>query len=147
MSQFQGQGTYIRMHFGLVDGHCSLWKKGNKYPPQGSHTLQLPFRFKLPDILPPSCDYPCYLAGSQGRATVRYFVELVAKRSGLHRNRRISSIFPVLPRDAAGAFAHTTLILRGWPGTWRRTQTTKEIRKGFYGDHSRVEVTVSRPAV
>lgn len=142
ISQFQGQGTCIRKHVDLMDDRRLLWKNGDTYPPQGTHILRLPFQFKLPDILPPSCDYPCYLAGSQGRGTVGYFVEVVGKRSGLHRSRKASSVFPVIPWDTAGASVHAGLIVRGWSGNWRETRETKDIRKGFRGERSKVEVTV-----
>ena len=79
----------------------------------------------------------------QARGTVGYFIEVNGARLGLHRSRKISQAFPVVPWNTAGAASHAHLTVYGWSGRWKTLQQTKDIRKGFRGERSRVEVSVS----
>ncbi|KIP10613.1 hypothetical protein PHLGIDRAFT_65373 [Phlebiopsis gigantea 11061_1 CR5-6] len=147
VTQFQGRGTYVRKHADLTYEERLLWKTGDAFPKASSPTLRLPFQFKLPDVLPSSCDFPCFLSGMQARGTVGYFIEVTGARLGLHRSRKISHAFPVVPWNTAGAASHAHLTVYGWSGRWKTLQQTKDIRKGFRGERSRVEVSVRVPDI
>ncbi len=115
------------------------------YPPPDTDILRIPFNFTLPSVLLPSCDY----GGSGSKvARVRYFIEVVGKRPGIWRfNERLVTAFPVLPPSNQGAQLRE--VLQGaWQGPWRTIVEDKVIRRGIWGEYSRVHVSVSRmPAV
>ncbi|KAJ7810750.1 hypothetical protein B0H14DRAFT_2607035 [Mycena olivaceomarginata] len=57
-----------------------------------SDVVSLPFRFTLPEDLPPSFAFGSY------SATVRYSLEVVGERPGVfHRNRRVRRVLVVMP--------------------------------------------------
>lgn len=126
----------------LIHKTESVWWKGsNTYPSPGSHTLRIPFRFVLPDILPPSC-----VVADVGRrwwGTVGYTVALVGKRPRLRLNRRVLSPFPVLPHHAQGAGIRSALNMPGgWSGDWTKIRRQNKIRRGLWGEYATVEGTV-----
>lgn len=108
------------------------------YPAQGSQTLRLPFRFTLPQSLPPSFQD----SGFDWHGTVGYAIEAVGERPGLHFNRKAHLAFPVIPHNGQGAALRSTLS-GGWAGPWKTLQQKGEIRRGLWGDYSNVLVNVS----
>ncbi|KAI0345935.1 hypothetical protein BDW22DRAFT_1353570 [Trametopsis cervina] len=140
-----GQNTYVRHdRVYLAHEEVSLWKQGDGvYPPPDSDTLKLPFTFTLPENLLPSCQY-----GGGGRmGTVGYFIQVVGKRPGVLRiNDRQGSPFPVIQSLSAGAQMREALR-QGWQGRWKTITDEKEIRRGLWGDYSRVKFTLVLPDV
>lgn len=131
-----------RLQVPLIHENISLWEQGvgtSSYPSPGSDILIRPFSFKLPSTLLPSCEYGglnTYVCN------VRYFVQVVGRRPGkLKLNERHLVAFPVLPALASGAKLRET-FQQGWRGPWRATAQEKNVRRGIWGDHSHVKVTV-----
>lgn len=126
----------------MAKENISLWSSSSGvYPPPDSDILEIPFTFKLPASLPPS--FECVGATKSEKAHIRYGIAIVGKRPGvLRHNQRITKGFPVLPPDPSGAELREALQ-RGWTGPWRTSVDKKQIRKGLWGDHSEVEMTVS----
>ena len=116
----------------------SIWRKGAAYPAPGDNVLKLPFSFELPPRLPPSSHYQT----ANEFATVAYSLKIVGVRPGLHFNKRIVRPIPVLPWNVGGAELSQQLRM-GWLGEWRYTQFVKSVRKGLWGDYSRVTAMVS----
>ncbi|KAJ6451707.1 hypothetical protein C8R47DRAFT_1229712 [Mycena vitilis] len=82
--------------------------------------LSFPFRFTLPDNLPPSF---CCGKYSPPDATIRYSLEAIGERAGkFHRT--------------AG---------QGWTGRWNVTEKHEKLRTGIWGDYSHVHATLSLP--
>ena len=116
----------------------SLWTPGSAYPPPGSDTLRVPFTFKLPESLPPSFHYGGFTRGQSGN--IRYSLTAVGVRKGaLNLNKRHRIPLAVLPRDETGAALKAEHATHGWKSF------TKEdsIRRGLWGDYSKVHVEVS----
>ncbi|KAJ3557999.1 hypothetical protein NM688_g1171 [Phlebia brevispora] len=128
----------------LVRDSTTLWRHGEAYPPPGTDILKLPFRFTLPSRgIYPSCsfDNKYDLCGK-----VIYWVEVNARRTGLHLNKCIPRIFPVLPLDTPGAQLSRALR-SGWEGPWRQYQEVRAIRKGMWGEYSNAKWMLKLPAV
>ena len=96
--------------------------------------MRLPFRFTLPvDQLPPSFKFQ----SSWQWAHVKYSVCAVGARKGrLTPNRRHRVPFPVLPIDELG----TSVRKAGETQGWKRFSNEDSIRKGLWGDYSKVQV-------
>ena len=120
----------------LAHDTISLWSRGGAYPNPGTDVLRLPFSFTLPaEQLPPSFKFQ----SSWQWAHVKYSVTAVGARKGrLTPNRRHRVPFAVLPRDEAG----TALRLGDATHAWRRFDKEDSIRKGLWGDYSKVHVEV-----
>ncbi|KAI0802071.1 hypothetical protein BC629DRAFT_1284933 [Irpex lacteus] len=133
-----------RVH--VAKENISLWSSSSGvYPPPDSDILEIPFTFKLPASLPPS--FECVGATKSEKAHIRYGIAIVGKRPGvLRHNQRITKGFPVLPPDPSGAELREALQ-RGWTGSWRTLMDKKQIRKGLWGDHSEVEMTLVIPDI
>jgi hypothetical protein len=130
--------TRYTQRIDLVRENVSLWRKGSAYPPPDSHILKLPFRFVLPNSLPPSCQH----SGFRWEGTIGYVLEVVGERPALHFNHRVLRSFPVLPVDSQGASIASALSA-GWTGRWNTYEHKNEIRRGIWGDYSHVQATVS----
>lgn len=139
----QSSGNSTSTHRGKIDlchSNISLWQQGSLLCPQpGTHTLQLPFRFTLPQKLPPTCSY----FGHRWEGSVSYSVEAVGVRSRLLPNRRVLHAFSVLPSDIMGAGLHAVIRAEGWTGGWTTIQKSRKIRRGLWGTYSDVSATVS----
>lgn len=121
----------------LVQVDSSLWSRGSAYPPAGSDVLRVPFSLSLPDQLPPSFHMRHY--GAKG--DIRYSICAVGVRKGLlNLNKRHLVPLTVLPRDELG----TQLKAENATHAWKTFRKEDRIRKGFWGDYSKVEVEVSR---
>ncbi|KAJ7037960.1 hypothetical protein C8F04DRAFT_386297 [Mycena alexandri] len=119
--------------FSSVD---SLWTPES--PDTGSDVVSFPFRFKLPDDLPPS--FYCW------EGTIRYSLEVVGERPGkLHRNRRARKIFSVTPAASQSQLLTKESLRQGWTGPWKETKHEEKIRHGIWGEYSHVYATLSIP--
>lgn len=114
-----------------------LWKRGEHNSAAGTHSLRIPFSFKLPADIPPSC----YV--SVGGTTVRadYKVQAIGVRSGLHRNEKVEYGLKVFTPDDVGAPIKARLK-GGWPGPWATKTARRRIRKGLWGSHADVQIEV-----
>ena len=140
----QGKSSVTsRQRVGLIRQNVSLWARGSAYPPAGTDILRLPFRFTLnPSQQLPSAHY----AGSWKRGGVGYSVEVVGVRIGLHFDKRLSLPLSVLPSDTKGANLSQELR-SGLVSASRNIDFKKHIRKGIWGDHSKVHATVSQASL
>ena len=120
----------------LAHDTISLWSRGGAYPSPGTDIMRIPFRFKLPsEQLPPSFKFQ----SSWQWAHVKYSVTAVGARKGrLTANRRHRVPFAVLPHDEVG----TALRLENATHGWKRFENQDSIRKGLWGDYSKVHVEV-----
>ncbi|RDX41137.1 hypothetical protein OH76DRAFT_1467291 [Lentinus brumalis] len=119
----------------LVDTSRVLWTYGAEYPPPGSDTLRLFFRWKLPDNLPPST----YYSGHLKAASVVYSLETVGLRRGvLKSDKKIHTPLVVLQSDSVG----TQLPLGLSDVPWKKFYREQKVRKGFWGVSDPGTVTV-----
>ncbi|KAJ7871521.1 hypothetical protein B0H14DRAFT_218794 [Mycena olivaceomarginata] len=106
--------------------------------------LNLPFQFFLPVDLPPS--FHCSVLDRKG--VISYAIEVVADRPGIFkRNRRIASVFPVVPPAAPQDVAIQQFLLQGWSGEWKAVVHEDRIRRGIWGDYSVVKTKLVMPAL
>lgn len=140
----QGQTSVTsRQRVDLIRQNVSLWARGSAYPPAGTDVLRLPFRFTLnPSQQLPSAHY----AGSWKRGGVGYSVEVVGVRTGLHFDKRLSLPLSVLPPDTKGASLSQELR-SGLVSAWQSIEFKKDIRKGIWGEYSKVHATVSQASL
>ncbi|TBU44361.1 hypothetical protein BD309DRAFT_40826 [Dichomitus squalens] len=132
--------TTLREVHPLVFSNLSLWSHGGEYPAPGSDILRLPFRFRLPDMLPPSFQY----SGFQKSASVLYSVTVVGVRSGTFQmNRRIRVPLVVLPRDVHGMQVRQAIPSSGF----RTVYVEEKIRRGLWGDYATARVEFSLPDI
>jgi hypothetical protein len=128
----------------LVHEHIQLWQRGEAFPSPGSHTLTVPFTFRLPVNLPPSF----HADGAAKSGNITYYLEVVAFRPGLfHPNRRVRAVIAVLPMGTPQVVQLRSQLTSGW-GTdmpWISLPYKEPIRSGVWGDYSQVEVTVRPP--
>lgn len=119
----------------LAHDDVTVWTRSGPYPPPGSDTIRVPFRFVIPGRIPPSFSYWKFFEG----AHVRYSVAAVGMRKGaLTIDRRHLIPLPILPRDEAGAAVKDAYSSHGW-----KTFTAEDkIRRGLWGDYSKVHVEV-----
>ncbi|KAM5536525.1 hypothetical protein V8D89_009802 [Ganoderma adspersum] len=125
----------------LAHDQISLWSRGGAYPDPGTDIMRFPFRFTLPvDPLPPSFKFQ----SSWQWAHVKYSVCAVGARKGrLTPNRRHRVPFPVLPIDELG----TSVRKAGETQGWKRFANEDSIRKGLWGDYSKVHVELALPDI
>ncbi|KAI0087767.1 hypothetical protein BDY19DRAFT_994662 [Irpex rosettiformis] len=127
----------------LIRDDIVLWDQNSGIaPPPDSPILRLPFRIQLPEDLPPSCDIGSY--SKYGK--VGYYLEAVGKRPGLHFNKKDLVPFPLLPSSSLGAQLKDVLE-QGWHGPWKIFDQGDEIRRGIWGEHAHVKVTLALPDI
>ncbi len=120
----------------LVYVSLDLWTQGSAYPLPGTDTLRLPFRFRLPDNLPPSFHY----SGWQKSAYVLYELTVVGVRPGTFQfNKKLRMPLAVVPKDTIGKNLGNGIASLGW----RKGERTEKIRRGLWGDYSTAHVEVS----
>lgn len=115
-----------------------IWSPGTVYPDAGSHTVNLPFSFQLPDNLPPSFHFSAF--GRRG--AISYSIEVVGKRPGIQRNRRIGRVFPIVPAATHPQVEASRLLADGWSEHWKKINAEDNVRQGLWGSYSRVEIAV-----
>ncbi len=119
----------------LVRDDLSIWSRGGAYPPPGSNTLRVPFSFTLPEQLPPSF----HVRKFDPKGDVRYSLSAVGVRKGLlNLNKRHVVPLAILPKDELGAELKAAHATHGW----KTFQKEDRIRKGLWGDYSKVHVEV-----
>lgn len=124
----------------LVNESISVWQRDAEYPAAGEDVLRIPFALTLPVQLPPSFIYSRIFE----KAMIRYSVSAVGARKGLFTpNKKHRVPLAVLPRDTAGA------EIRAENATHTMKTTSKEdhIRKGLWGDYSKVRVELALPDI
>ncbi|KAM5542507.1 hypothetical protein V8D89_003966 [Ganoderma adspersum] len=124
----------------LANDDVCVWTRSGPYPPPGSDTVRVPFRFTIPERIPPSFSYWTIFQGTH----VRYSVAAVGVRKGaLTVNKRHLIPLPILPRDEVGAAVKDAYASHGW-----KTFTAEDkIRKGLWGDYSKVHVELALPNI
>ncbi|KAJ7099456.1 hypothetical protein B0H15DRAFT_547524 [Mycena belliarum] len=126
----------------LVHSDLTLWTQGAAFPKAGSHVLSCPFRFQLPDNLPPS--FHGSLPSRSG--IISYSLEVVGDRPGLFRsNRRIRRIISVLPAASQTQLVVTEALRQGWMGQWKTFTQSEQLRTGLWGDYSHAHAILSLP--
>ncbi|KAJ7185446.1 hypothetical protein C8R46DRAFT_379489 [Mycena filopes] len=134
--QYGQVGMVHKETFPLFSSVDSLWT--SETPDTGSDVVSFPFRYKLPEDLPPS--FYCW------EGTVRYSLEVVGERSGiLHRNRRARKVFSVTPAATQSQLLTKESLRQGWPGPWKEIKHEEKIRQGIWGEYSHVYATLSIP--
>ncbi|KAH9937914.1 uncharacterized protein BXZ73DRAFT_100129 [Epithele typhae] len=126
----------------LIREDITAWARGAGPHGPDSDTLAVPFSFTLPPDLPPSFHHVG--VGYSDVGTVRYSIAAVGVRKGrLRTNKRHRVPLAVVPEDAVGA------RIKAAPGAHQRKTYRREerIRKGLWGDYSRVEVELSLPDI
>ncbi|KAI1791033.1 hypothetical protein LXA43DRAFT_1013091 [Ganoderma leucocontextum] len=113
----------------LAHDDASVWTRSGPYPPPGSNTIRVPFRFIIPERIPPSFSYWTIFQG----AHVRYSVAAVGVRNGaLTVNKR-----------HVGSAIKDAYASHGW-----KTFTKEDkIRKGLWGAYSKVHVELALPDI
>ncbi|KAJ7099487.1 hypothetical protein B0H15DRAFT_548865 [Mycena belliarum] len=126
----------------LIKSSKTLWDRGTAFPDPGSHVLDLPFQFKLPENLPPSF----HICGCHHEAVIRYGIEVVGHRPGrLRKDRRIEKSLTVLPAASPAQVLAKRTLKQGWGGPWKTFFLDQKIRQGIWGDHSHVRIEVKMP--
>ncbi|KAJ7125247.1 hypothetical protein C8R44DRAFT_135092 [Mycena epipterygia] len=126
----------------LVHSNLSLWKQGGAFPEAGSHILACPFRFQLPENLPPS--FHC--SGNSLSGAVSYSLEVVGDRPGLFRSDRcIRRLISVVPPASQSRLLVRESLMQGWSGSWKHIKREEKLRQGIWGDYSHACATLSIP--
>ncbi|RDX47805.1 hypothetical protein OH76DRAFT_1484486 [Lentinus brumalis] len=130
--------TTLRETIPLVYVSLDLWTQGSAYPLPGTDTIRLPFRFRLPDNLPPSFHY----SGWQKSAYVLYELTIVGVRPGTFQfNKKLRMPLAVVPKDTIGKNLRNGIASLGW----RKGERTEKIRRGLWGDYSTAHVELLFP--
>ncbi|KAF7344443.1 Arrestin-N domain-containing protein [Mycena sanguinolenta] len=121
-----------------------LWTSQSRR--RDSDVVSCPFRFDLPENLPPSFWYAPTKSSPRPAATIKYSLKVVGFRPGsFHRNRRIRRVFLVMPSASESQLLARESLRQGWEGPWKITAKDAKVRRGIWGDYSRVSATLSLP--
>ncbi|KAI0691290.1 hypothetical protein C8T65DRAFT_670569 [Cerioporus squamosus] len=122
----------------LIYTSLDLWTQGSAYPPPGTDILHLPFRFRLPDNIPPSFHY----SGRGKSAYVLYELTAVGVRPGTFQfNRKLRTPLAVVPKDLTGGKLRDSMGSLGW----RKCERTEKIRRGLWGEYATAHVELVFP--
>ncbi|KAJ7756803.1 hypothetical protein DFH07DRAFT_885143 [Mycena maculata] len=134
--------TTHRRRIEVLRADTSLWTRTGTGPPTG--VLKLPFQFHLPVDIPPS--FHCSAVSQKG--IISYAIEVVADRPGIFKtNRRIASVFSLVPPAAPQDLLFQQLLLQGWSGDCKAVVHEDKIRRGILGDYSIVKTKLVMPAL
>ena len=136
MCRWISRGTIsLQETIDLANDYVCVWTRSGPFPLPGSDPVRVPFRLIIPERIPPSFSYWTIFEGTH----VRYSVAAVGVRKGaLTLNKKHLIPLPILPRDDAGAAVKDAYASYGW-----KTFTAEDkIRKGLWGDYSKVHVEV-----
>jgi hypothetical protein len=115
-----------------------LWTLSSAIPKSDSETLRIPFNFQLPNHLPPSF----YVHGDETQ--ISYSIEAVGGRTGSFSPIwRTGHVFPLIPAATEQEIAAQKHLLSGWTGAWSTFTAGLNVRRGLWGDYSRVDIEVS----
>ncbi|KAJ7273339.1 hypothetical protein C8J57DRAFT_1317592 [Mycena rebaudengoi] len=135
--------TTERRRIEVLRADVLLWTQATTLPDYAG-VLSLPFQFLLPDNLPPS--FHCSVANRIG--IISYAIEVVADRPGIFKfNRRIASVFSVVPAASPPDLGFKQFLLDGWSGEWKAVVHEDRIRRGIWGDYSLVKTKLVMPAL
>ncbi|KAJ7771806.1 hypothetical protein B0H16DRAFT_1364589 [Mycena metata] len=124
----------------VLRADASLWTQGD---PQAG-VVNLPFQFHLPPNLPPSFHSSVH----RRKGIISYAIEIVADRPGIFKmNRRIASVFSVVPAATPQDLVYQEFLLQGWSGEWKAVVHEDKIRRGIWGDYSVVKTKLVLPAL
>ena len=135
------EGDKHRSKVYLIRESVSVWRQEDRALSPSQLVLTLPFEFPIPITLPPSCHYK---TAQKAKGSIVYWIKAVGVRPGLRWNKRITQTITLLPCNFRGAEL-SRLLEPGWRGDWAFQQFTKDVRRGVYGEHSHVTMTVSGP--
>ncbi|KAF8146959.1 hypothetical protein K438DRAFT_1868348 [Mycena galopus ATCC 62051] len=140
--QSTGQAVIVhKQTVPLFSSSQTLWTSNSEQI--SSDVVSCPFRFTLPENLPPSF---CYTKLSHPDATIRYSLEVVADRPGiLKRNSHIRRVFLVMPAASESQVLARESLRQGWAGPWKVATQSSKIRQEIWGDYSHAHATVSLP--
>ncbi|KZT69103.1 hypothetical protein DAEQUDRAFT_276022 [Daedalea quercina L-15889] len=112
----------------LVKQSTSVWRRG--MPSSSSDILKVPFKFRLPDHLPPSFDF----SDSGDSVRISYTVEAVPDRSST-RSTRVEAALTVVPDDPVGVDIKSGLE-SGWIEAWTGKTAAEHFQRtyGLVGD-------------
>ncbi|KAJ7869223.1 hypothetical protein B0H14DRAFT_3440925 [Mycena olivaceomarginata] len=105
----------------------SLWT--SESPHSDSDVVSFPFRFTLPEDLPPSFAFGSY------SAVVKYSLEVVGEKpkpSVFHRNRRVQRVLVVMPAASEGQLLARESLRQGWNGPWKAITQDEKVRQGIW---------------
>lgn len=126
----------------ILSSVFSVWTRGSAYPQPGTDVVRLPFRFLLPDGLPPSFHFHAWEINS----SVLYAIDTTGIRRGKFKvNKKVHSPLMALPKDDAGVGVRLRLGEGVGPGSctrWKNVWAEERIRKGFWGEHATARVMV-----
>ncbi|KAJ7037946.1 hypothetical protein C8F04DRAFT_385901 [Mycena alexandri] len=129
-------GIWYKEAVALFSSRESLWTTGDASNETSPDTFSCPFRFTIPDNLPPSFYHTC--------ATIGYSLEIVGERSS-GKKRRLCRFFPVTSAASHHQLLTKESLRQGWTGPWREIKRDQKIRQGLWGDYSHVSATLSIP--
>lgn len=133
----QATSSTDRRRIEVLRADASLWTRTATGPQTG--VLDLPFQFHLPIDLPPSLH--CSVVDRKG--IISYAIEVVADRPGVFKsNRRIASVFSLVPAAAPQDLVFREFLQQGWTGEWKAVVHEDKIRRGIWGDYSIVKTKV-----
>ncbi|KAJ7043292.1 hypothetical protein C8F04DRAFT_1074342 [Mycena alexandri] len=121
----------------VLRADASLWTRGG--PQTG--LVNLPFQFHLPANLPPSFHSSVH----RRKGIISYAIEIVADRR-VKMNRRIASVFSLVPAATPQDLVYQQFLLQGWSGEWKAVVHEDKIRRGW-GDYSVVKTKLVMPAL
>lgn len=125
----------------LTRDKLTVWRRGT-YPPAGSNTLAIPFKFKLSNQLPYTCKFAVNHPETKVTSEISYHVEVVGDRQALRAKRRQRTAFRVIPSLTRGVAIQEELA-SAWPGEWRTVSRERRIPLGTTGGYSHVQFSVS----
>ncbi|KAM5537692.1 hypothetical protein V8D89_008641 [Ganoderma adspersum] len=92
----------------IVSFVFSLWSRGSAYPEPGTDILRLPFRFLLPDGLPPSFHFHVWEVTS----VLLYTIDTIGVRlCKFKENKKVHTLIIALPKDDAGVSIPDVVVL------------------------------------
>ncbi|KAI1782553.1 hypothetical protein LXA43DRAFT_905447 [Ganoderma leucocontextum] len=120
---------------------------GAAYPQPDTDVLHLPFRFPLPDGLPPFFHFRIW----EINTSILYAINTTGVRRGKFKvNKKVHTPIMVLPKDEAGVGVRMGLGAGVGPGSytrWKDVWAEEKIRKGIWGEHATARVMASIPDI
>ncbi|KAI1791024.1 hypothetical protein LXA43DRAFT_448963 [Ganoderma leucocontextum] len=131
----------------ILSSQFYVWTRGAAYPQPDTDVLHLPFRFPLPDGLPPSFHFRVW----EINTSILYAIDTTGVRRGKFKvNKKVHTPIMVLPKDEAGVGVRMGLGAGVGPGSytrWKNVWAEEKIRKGIWGEYATARVMVSIPDV
>jgi hypothetical protein len=129
----------LRGNVPLICVSKNLWDNYYKIDSENFYekALRLPFKFELPENLPPS-----FKTGSSDNH-IHYTLEVTVERDGFFNiNKRIEEVLSITSRATRQEMAQISELRQGWEDSWAVISKNEWIRKYFWHYKSRAEVHV-----